>query len=56
MEAFSRMMTKLVSNGVIAGFKVNGFSSEEICISHLLFVDDTLILCGAKGNHFRSIR
>lgn len=56
MEAFFRMMTKLVSNGVFAGFKVDGVSSEEICISHLLFVDDTLILCGAEGNHFRSIR
>ena len=46
MEALSRMLGRAVEGGYISGFKV-GPSCSELVISHLLFVDDTLLLCWA---------
>uniref|UniRef100_A0A2N9FLS3 Reverse transcriptase domain-containing protein n=1 Tax=Fagus sylvatica TaxID=28930 RepID=A0A2N9FLS3_FAGSY len=33
--------------GFIRGFKVNGSRTAEVCISHLLYADDTMLMCDA---------
>jgi hypothetical protein len=43
MEALSRMIFVVVSRGILEGFKVGNAT-----FSHLLFVDDTLIVCNAR--------
>jgi hypothetical protein len=45
MEALSRMITAAVSGSLLDGFKVGNAS-----FSHLLFADDTLILCDASSS------
>lgn len=51
MEAFSRMLEKAVEEGLIRGFTVG-----HAQISHLLFADDTLILCDANDEQLRNLR
>jgi hypothetical protein len=48
MEAFSRMISATTHHGSLSGFVVGSRPSETINISHLLFVDDTLVFCGAN--------
>ena len=43
MEALSRMMTRAVSHNLLSGFRVNAVGSNPLSISHILFVDNTLI-------------
>lgn len=50
MEAFSRMMGKVAVHGELVGFKVGSGSGGGISISHLLFADDILVLCGVEVN------
>lgn len=56
MEAFSRMMKELVENGSIEGFDIGNGGRGGKSISHLLFADDTLILCGIDDGQFRNLR
>ena len=42
MEALSRMMSVTLTKGLIEGLEVG-----NVTVSHLLFADDTLILCKA---------
>jgi hypothetical protein len=51
MEALSRMITATVSGGLLDGFRVGNTS-----FSHLLFADDTLILCDASSSKLRYLR
>jgi hypothetical protein len=50
MEALSRLLARARDGGYISGFDVGRVN--YISISHLLFADDTLIMCGALGNNF----
>ncbi|KAB1217243.1 hypothetical protein CJ030_MR4G021078 [Morella rubra] len=56
MEAFSRMFGRVVEHGRLEGFMVGGGSGGSVCISHLLFADDTLVLCGVDVSQFRSLK
>lgn len=49
-------MRELFLRGSIVGFDVGGGSGGGVCILHMLFADDTLILCRADANQFRSLR
>jgi hypothetical protein len=46
IEALSRMLAKAVERGFISGFSVGNSIENLVTISHLLFADDTLIMCG----------
>ena len=43
MEVFSCLLRRAISGGYLSGWRVRGRSGERILISHLLFVDDTLV-------------
>ena len=45
MEAFSSLISRAEEKRFIRGFKVMGRRGEGVSISHLLFVDDTLLFC-----------
>ncbi|XP_075665589.1 uncharacterized protein LOC142635288 [Castanea sativa] len=47
MEVFSRMMKRVEGAGLIRGFRANGRRGGGVCVSHLLFVDDTILFCDA---------
>jgi hypothetical protein len=42
MEAFSRMMSTMVERSLLSGFSVGSRNQEELIVSYLLFVDETL--------------
>ena len=44
MEAFSRLIDKAIGVELLFGFSVGNLNSAPLEVSHLLFVDDTLIL------------
>jgi hypothetical protein len=51
MEALGRMISVAMSGSLLSGFIVGTW----IDIFHLLFVDDTLIFCGADPNHLHGL-
>lgn len=56
IEALGKMISATVSWGLLFGFSVGTGSDGRIDISHLLCVDDTLILCGTVPDHLRLLR
>ena len=48
MEVFSRMLRKVEGVGLIHGFKAESRRGGGECVSHLLFVDDTILFCDAN--------
>jgi hypothetical protein len=55
MEAFSKMLGAFTSRGLILGFSVGSSEQDRLIVSHLLFVDDTLVFCGANASQIRHI-
>ena len=51
MEILSKMLMQAKGCGFIRGFKVNGSRTEEDCISHLLYANDTMLMCDADRNN-----
>ena len=47
MEILSKMLMKVEDNGLIRGFLASRSDVDELCISHLLFADDTMVMCDA---------
>ena len=48
MAVLSRILTKTEENNLIRGFHVGAVNSIGVRISHLLFADDTILLCDAS--------
>ncbi len=51
MEALSRMLSRAVEGGLISGFQVGSTDNQLVCVSHLLFADDTLIFSDTNPEH-----
>ena len=45
MEALSMLVFKAIEEGFLDGVQISNSHSKGLLISHLLFVDDTLIFC-----------
>ena len=56
MEALSRMMNRVVENGLLSDFKVGSRDTHWVHVSHLLFADDTLIFSDANPEHIFNLR
>jgi hypothetical protein len=56
MEILSKMLQQAEGCGFIRGFKVNGTRSEEVCVSHLLYADNTMLMCDADPEQLMYIR
>ena len=55
MEALSRMMVETEAWGLVAGFSVGLVHNPSFSVSHLLFMDDTLIFCQRRKGVLISI-
>ncbi|RVW49060.1 putative ribonuclease H protein [Vitis vinifera] len=53
MEALSQLLSKAKHGGFISSFKVGRRGGEGMIVSHLLFVNDTLICCEANNDQLR---
>jgi hypothetical protein len=56
MEILSKMLKQAKGYGFIRGFKVNGSRTEDVCISHLLYADDTMLMCDADPEQLMYIQ
>jgi hypothetical protein len=56
MEALSRLLDKAIEGGFLTGFSVGNSEENLLTISHLLFADDTLIMCGAEPDQMWYLR
>ena len=45
MEVFSTLIDRAIVGGFLTGYKVRIRHGEDLNITHLLFVDDTLVFC-----------
>ena len=50
------MLTRVEEAGLIRGFKVEGRRGGGECVTHLLFVDDTILFCDADVEQIFYIR
>ena len=56
MEVLSRLLKKTEECNLIRGFHVGSVNSVVVCISYLLFADDTILFCDASREQLLSIR
>ena len=50
MEALSRMLDVAASAGQFSGFSMGRTAGPSLMVSHLLFIDGTLIFCDAESS------
>ena len=56
MEVLSRLLKKTEECNLIRGFHVGDVNVVGVCISHLLFANDTILFCNAFREQLLSIR
>ena len=56
MEVFSKMVKRMEGACLLSGFKADSRRSRGESVSHLLFVDDTILFCDAKVEQVLHIR
>ena len=56
MEALSRMLDVAAFARQFSGFSVGSTAGSSMMVSHLLFVDDTLIFCDAEPSQIANLR
>ena len=55
MEVFSIMVEKAISEGFLSGYEIVNRYGDEGKITHLLFADDTLVLCKDSKDHMANL-
>jgi hypothetical protein len=55
MDAFSKMLSRAMVGGFVSGFRANNINTSSLKVSHLLFADDTLIMCDANSEHIYNL-
>ena len=56
MEVFSKMMKRAKGASLFQGFRVDGIWGGGVCVSHLLFGDDTILFCDADEEQILHVR
>jgi hypothetical protein len=56
MEVLSRMLRKVEEEGLIRGFRAGSNSAEGLCISHILYADNTILFCDADLDQLIYVR
>ena len=56
MEVLSRMLSKVEEEGLIQGFRAGSNAVDGLCISHLLYADDTILFCDADPDQLLNVR
>ena len=56
MEILSKILKKVEASGLIRGFQATRRGGEGLYISHLLFADDTMVMCDADAVQLMYLR
>ena len=56
MEVFSKMVKRMEGVGLLSSFRAKGRRGRGECVSHLLFVDDTILFCEATVEQILHVR
>jgi hypothetical protein len=48
IDAISKMLSRAMVGGFVSSFRANSINTSSLEVSHLLFPDDTLIMCDAN--------
>ena len=56
MEGFSKMMKRAEGASLFRGFRANGRRGGGVCVSHLLFADDTILFCDVDEEQILHVR
>jgi hypothetical protein len=49
------MLSSAMVKGFVSGFWANNINTSSLEVSHLLFADDTLIMCDANSEHIYNL-
>lgn len=56
MEALSGLIDRAIVGGFFEGFSINNLHNTALKVSHLVFTDDTLIICGADRDQLLHLK